>query len=223
MALNHALVTHVGGRLQTIDETEIIARNRGLAEMGDTALREPATMPPSTGIMTRTIVQSPVIRWAFAARIRLTPGADVILVRENSVEIKEVLAGTNKFRDVALKTDFNATILSAATVQVIETHAGETASNPIDLIMDQGMNRRHFNQEPSPSLAAMTIDAERPFSLPQHLLALSLRSVHNDWLSFLYSVNDGRGVVRFVSFNYLLPPSGQPMMRFGKRLAVDPL
>ena len=73
------------------------------------------------GALTQTLVKSPVIRSIIPARIRHADKNDVILVRNDSIEINEVIKvfdENNLIRDaylthIASKADFDSTIRAA--------------------------------------------------------------------------------------------------------------
>ena len=233
MAQTHVLVN---GRWQarTIDMAQIIAQNNRKPQSASAAPLEPASHPPSVGVLTRTITQSPVIRWIFAACIRYTGAPDdklprdAVLVRETSVEIKE-LVKSSEFRDVAVKADFDARILSAGVLtlpkaaQPTDAELEEQSDAYWQIMRQRAMRGTSPSPEPTSSSDAMDFETKGPRHLPHQILALSLRSGLNDWLCFLYATREGPKGTRFVHRNHLFDAPTSQNQRLGKRLAIDPL
>ncbi|KAJ5106469.1 hypothetical protein N7456_003144 [Penicillium angulare] len=69
------------------------------------------------GLLTQTILSSPVIKWILPARIRSKGNNDVVFVGEKSVQIKEAVQA-GYLADVAQKTDFRGPILGAKVLNV---------------------------------------------------------------------------------------------------------
>ncbi|KAJ5934317.1 hypothetical protein N7466_003864 [Penicillium verhagenii] len=70
------------------------------------------------GLVTQTILASPVIKWILPARLRNQNLNDVVFVSHNRVQIKEA-TGTSYLQDVAEKTDFSGSIDAAKVLNVI--------------------------------------------------------------------------------------------------------
>lgn len=69
------------------------------------------------GILTQTVLSSPVIKWILPARLRSKSHNDVIFVGEKNVQIKEAVQA-GYLADVAQKTDFRGPILAAKVLNV---------------------------------------------------------------------------------------------------------
>lgn len=76
--------------------------------------RTPMSVP---GLLSQTILPSPLIKWILPARIRNKDRNDVVLVSERRVQIKETVA-EGYLKDVAEKTDFGGTIVAAKVLNV---------------------------------------------------------------------------------------------------------
>ncbi|KAJ5803392.1 uncharacterized protein N7503_005842 [Penicillium pulvis] len=73
--------------------------------------------PEVPGILTQTILASPVIKWILPARLRNKNHNDVVFVGEKRVQIKEAIP-TGSLEDVAEKTDFPGSIGAAKVLNV---------------------------------------------------------------------------------------------------------
>ncbi|KAJ5654482.1 hypothetical protein N7490_001485 [Penicillium lividum] len=77
----------------------------------------PADEPEMQGILTQTMLASPVIKWILPARLRSKDHNDVVFVGEKRVHIKEA-TGPGCLEDVADKTDFPGSIGAAKVLNV---------------------------------------------------------------------------------------------------------
>ena len=159
--------------------------------------------PPVLGVLTRTLVKSPVIKSIIPARIRHTsPKNDVIFVRNDSVEIKEVICkrgdrdsgGESAYlKDIIDKTDFDSSIRSARILG--RTRQYEKVGDYQDI----------------PS---------KPMELPPQILALTLESSK---VVFLCAFYDWGEHLRWLSSYRILPDHAQShSKRLGEHIAVDP-
>ncbi|KAL9600046.1 MAG: hypothetical protein Q9219_003416 [cf. Caloplaca sp. 3 TL-2023] len=105
---------------RTLDIHEIIARNTGKKKVMSNVFT--GSEPPILGLLTKTVVRSPIIKSIIPARIRHRSKNDVIFIYEDTVVIKEILGGerieNDPTSDVSLdntvvKNDFDSTINAA--------------------------------------------------------------------------------------------------------------
>ena len=157
--------------------------------------------PPVLGVLTRTLVRSPVIKLIIPARIRHTsPKNDVIFVRNDSVEIKEVVSVNGDvggqyayLRDIIDKTDFDSSIRSARIL---------------------GRARQYEKVEEYQDIPS------QPMEMPPQILALTLESSK---LVFLCAFYDWGNHLRWLSSYRILPDHAQSYSkRLGEHIAVDP-
>ena len=160
---------------------------------------------PVLGVLTRTLVKSPVIKFIIPARIRHTsPKNDVIFVRNDSVEIKEVISerGTEKkdsggrsayLKGIIDKSDFDSSIRSARIL---------------------GSTRQYEQEKDHQDIPS------KPMELPPHILALTLESSK---VVFLCAFYDWGNHLRWLSSYRILPDHAQSYSkRLGEHIAVDP-
>lgn len=168
--------------------------------------------PPNVGLLTRTLVESPVIKKIIPARIRHRSKNDIIFVYERSVRIKELcksgVEGENSYlEDIAIKNNFDSTIRAARIFGLPRTREHvEPEKTGIDAIVKQEMTE---SPEPEPQLNP---------ELPPHILALTLESLK---LVFLCAFHQGQEVHFFSSYRHL-PWAKSHSEQLGEHLAVDP-
>ncbi|KAH6659037.1 mono-functional DNA-alkylating methyl methanesulfonate N-term-domain-containing protein [Truncatella angustata] len=164
-------------------------------------LRRPSSMPPTYGVLTRTVIDSPVFRWVLPVQLRSSRHNDVAFIGDNFVQICE-LGRDVQLQDVARKQDFGSRIRNACVIGRPTNHyAGGTEEPHIKSEGDTPMQNAH------PPRAR----------LPPQFLALVLE--RGD-LVFLY-LDEGRtGGQRFVAHSEKIPDSR--LVTAGFHLAVDP-
>ncbi|KAI8628270.1 hypothetical protein F5Y19DRAFT_147161 [Xylariaceae sp. FL1651] len=91
---------------RTISADELIGES---AHSRTTAGRPPAPKPPTYGLLTKTIIESPIIRWVLPVQLRSSRYNDVAFVRNQSVQIYELDADM-QLQPIAQKADFGSRI-----------------------------------------------------------------------------------------------------------------
>lgn len=150
------------------------------------------------GILTKTIVQSPVVRWILHARIRHRRYNDVVFVGSDFIHVKQVKE-RGHLEHVATKTDFDARIRAAKAF----------SNSNIDPDEDLFIKSEDDN------------DSRDDLNVPPQCLALTLESPPGD-LVFVYLAMDGIGGYRFVQQAIPLPRFDRTLFQPGEHLAVDP-
>ena len=177
-------------------------------------------MPPRTGILTRTLVPSSVIRLILPARIRHKDKNDVVFIRDNSIEIKEFIVDEDRLQDVTWKGDFGGTIRTAKVIGMPRKAVPRAIPTGIDAIIKQA------GEEDSPE--PMETDEVQPLEVPPQILVMVLQSDNKDTLIFLFATQDRSTQTQFLCHRQELP-SPQSASRekscykhLGSHLAVDP-
>ncbi len=171
-----------------------------------------APKPPSFGLLTQTLIESPVIKWIIPARIRHSSKNDVVFVRDRAIQIKEIRKEGTKgecsyLEDVAVKNDFDSTIRAARIFGLARTIApSEPRPTGIDAIIKQEVTE--------PPESEVKLHPE----LPPQLIALTLESMK---LVFLCAFHEDQEV-RFLSSYRHLPASKSHSEQLGEHLAIDP-
>ena len=171
---------------------------------------------PLLGALTQTLVKSPVIRSIIPARIRHADKDDVILIRNDSVEINEVIKvyydeddindtyQVRRIRDaylthIAGKADFDSAIRAAKVFGKPRIYGEARAGLPV------------IKQEE---------DAFPVQQIPPQILAITLESSK---IVFLCAFYDFSGCVRWLSNYRVLPDYAQTYSKqLGEHIAVDP-
>lgn len=153
---------------------------------------------PKIGLLSHTVVPSPTIQWILPARLRSQQHNDVVFVGDRHLQIREAVSGIH-LEDVTSKSDFDAQIMAAKTVNV-------SAELPWETQMKLGPG----NATPSANLKPQG-------DLPPQVLVLSLASRE---LVFLYYSMSGEG--QFVHYRRPLPNDVNMFEQFGRNIAVEP-
>ncbi|KAL8803278.1 MAG: hypothetical protein Q9200_006282 [Gallowayella weberi] len=205
---------------RTLDIHQILARNR---EAKEAMLEEEVSDPiqrPVLGLLTRTVVRSPVVRSIIPARVRHRSKNDVVFVYDDAIVIKEILGGErigeDPFRDISLgevieKRDFDSPILVAKIW-------GLPREPKVPQFPGRLWGRRsdtYRSQSPVETKPEPFHDNE----IPPQILVLSLVS---RTLMFLFAYHDVHGRVHFLSNTWRLPAQAEQIEELGRHLAVDP-
>ncbi|KAK3681163.1 hypothetical protein LTR37_020985 [Vermiconidia calcicola] len=146
------------------------------------------------GILTKTVAESPVIRWILHARIRRKRYNDVVFVGDDFIHVKQVKEGGH-LQHIATKNDFDTRIRAARTFSNVSDAPDE------DLFFKTEDSEEHTDGIP-PQCVVLTLDS-------------------NDLL-FLYLTNDRNGGFRFVHQALPMPTFDRLLFQPGEHLAVDP-
>jgi hypothetical protein len=163
------------------------------------SVQPPTAATSKLGVLTKTIVRTPVIKFILHARIRHPDLNDVVFVGEDFIHIKQV-THNGHLEHIATKDDFGAHITAAKTFSLDHDPPGDAD----DFIKIERAN--------SQSGSASS-------NLPPQFVVLTLDS---DDLVFLYLKNQGDGTFVFVHQALPMPRFDNPVHQMGFHLAVDP-
>ncbi|RAL09844.1 protein thtA [Aspergillus homomorphus CBS 101889] len=149
------------------------------------------------GLLSHTLVSSPIIQWVLPARLRGKNQNDVVFVGERCLQIKEAVSGVH-LEEVTSKNDFDSHIMAAKVINV-------STELPWEAQMRLGA-----------SSSTMSADTNMHRDLPPQILVLSLTSRE---LAFLYYWNAGD---QFIYHHRPLPNDVSAFERFGRNIAVEP-
>ena len=149
-----------------------------------------------TGVLTKTVIRSPVIRWILQARIRHRRFNDVIFVGDDLIHVKQV-RDQGHLEHIATKVDFGGRIRSAKTFTI----------EPI--VEDEDFFMKIEDDESS----------QESQKTPPQCLVLATDS---NELLFICMLGDGAGGYRFVHQTCPLPVFDEILFQPGEHLAVDP-
>lgn len=203
---------------RTLDIHQILARNR--EEKQQMMDRSPAEQGrPVLGILTRTLIRSPVVKSIIPARVRHRSRNDVVFVYDDAVVIKEVRGGEriehNPFQEISLedvveKKDFDSPIRAARIL-------GLPREPKISRFPGVIWSKKDPNRSPSPS--EIKPDPLHENEVPPQILVLTLASRN---LLFLFAYHDVHERVHFLSNVWPLPAQAEQIQELGVHLAVDP-
>jgi len=201
---------------RTVDINQIMAGNRDPVGKQKPSTNETlsAPKPPALGLLTQTLVKSPVVKYIIPARIRHQKYNDVLLIYNNYVEIKEVVTQgylpdlSVELRDIAVKMDFDSPIRAA---RVFGSPRKITASVQEPTGIDTIIKKEQ--------LPLRDASDEYHVGVPPQILILSLESKK---LVFLLAFHDASGAVHFLSSERVLPSQAEHNRQLGEYIAVDP-
>jgi hypothetical protein len=178
---------------------QILNSNRDQEAEDAFKVQRPRRAKKGIGLLSKTLIRSPMMKWIIPARIRHKDLNDLIFVGENTVHIKQVLRG-GVLRDVGTKADFPSQIRSAAVI-------GEQVESK--LVKAEDPKQEQFDPPREPS------------DLPPQMLVLALESSELRFL-VLDSAHP-RNSMRFHESPIQLPVFRSYLRNPGKLLVVDPL
>ncbi|KAK7957135.1 uncharacterized protein PG986_006357 [Apiospora aurea] len=168
--------------------------------------------PPNYGILTRTIVDSPIFRWVLPVHLRSSRNHDVALIGDNFIQICE-LSQDSQLHNVIRKSDFGSRIRNARVVGQPPNYFrgyGDGDNNPRIKTEDDDVEMLDPTQAPGTTRTP-------PSALPPQFLALMLE---RGALVFLYLKEGSDGSLEFVSSSHEMPDKS--LVHPGFHMAVDP-
>ena len=204
---------------RNLDPYHVRAQNSGTPrkEQSRPSINFPET--PSLGILTKTLVRSPVVNRIIPARIRHKMKNDVLFISAHSVTIKEA-KGDYTMREVAVKNDFDSVIKSARIIgerRKLTKHdygyrllpKGDHWDDMLNNDDDQYVDEEDQQHRPT----------QDPRELPPHILVLALES---NRLVFLCAVSGRSGNPEILSSQKPLPAPTSLLQSLSELIAVDP-
>ncbi|KAL4891626.1 mono-functional DNA-alkylating methyl methanesulfonate N-term-domain-containing protein [Aspergillus ambiguus] len=149
------------------------------------------------GLLSQTLIPSPIIQWILPARLRHKRHNDVVFIGERSLQIKEAVSGVH-LQAVSSKPDFDAQIMAAKVINVSTELPWEA-----QMMMDDSSSNSSTNPGSQKDL-------------PSQMLCLSLASRE---LVFLYYSDASE---QYIHYRRPLPNDVSTFERFGRNIAVEP-
>ncbi|KAI9816208.1 MAG: hypothetical protein M1827_001809 [Pycnora praestabilis] len=193
---------------RTMDIHTILARNRAEPTPDARMLEDTEEKPPVVGVMTKTTVRSPMIKFIIPARIRDIYKNDVVFVGEHFVQIKELLSDGH-FRTVITKADFSSRIRSA---RVFGADRVPATYGQDQVIRPNGSSTDGFMGHPVQEKTSY-------YKVPPQILILALESKE---IVFLFAYHDTTDRIHFLVNRQPLPSQRSFLEQPGKHVAVDP-
>jgi hypothetical protein len=182
------------------------------SQQDDAETREPPVKTtsnahnPQYGLLSRTILPTPLYKLILPANIRHRDSNDVLLVGEDSIELNEIY-GHGRLRNVAVKSDFSGRILAARVF-----------GDPRELCLNTDVG----NPQPETKTAFANRSSStrgKEHCIPPEVVVLTLTS---RTLMFLWALRTANGINVFQHKAVKLPASSSRFDRLGQYLAVDP-
>ncbi|OAA39866.1 thermotolerance protein [Beauveria brongniartii RCEF 3172] len=165
--------------------------------------------PPALGVLTKTVVESPVTKWILPLSIRSTKQQDLAFIGEHFVQISE-LGKDGQIHEVIRKNGFGPRIRNAVVLGVGSDSGIINGSLAVRVKSEDGSPQPH---QP----IAEPLDSPTPHhAIPPQALVLILE---NGDAVFLFLRKRPDSTIEFVLSNYKLPRS---VPYIGYHLAVDP-
>ncbi|KAF1976560.1 hypothetical protein BU23DRAFT_455784 [Bimuria novae-zelandiae CBS 107.79] len=174
-------------------------------DMDDVATAQPLA-PPEIGILSKTVINSPLYTTIIPANIRHKDVDDVVFVGEDFVQLKEI-CDYGHLRHVATKSDFKGKILAARAF-------GNPRKVQINTSEQNPLLKRTSLHRPRRSTTGEEMDI-----LPLEVIVLTLST---RTLMFLWARDSNVGPATFVQKTIQLPTSASRFNRPGQFLSIDP-
>ncbi|KAK5998199.1 hypothetical protein PT974_00571 [Cladobotryum mycophilum] len=171
------------------------------------AASDPLPEPPVCGILSQTIVESPIVHWVLPVRLRSKEHNDIAFIGDHSVQISE-LQKDGQVHEILRKSDFGPKIRSAVVL-------GDSLEHGLD---DDGPGNTIKSESPSgfDSGFLATHEELRTRTLPPQLLVLMLETGQ---LLFIFVRERPGASLEFFITKYESPTA---LLYLGYHLAVDP-
>ncbi|KAL2061712.1 hypothetical protein VTL71DRAFT_7090 [Oculimacula yallundae] len=209
-----ATTSFVGGEwvTRTLDINSVL-RHHDQQDKDATSSVKEVEQAPKLGLLTQTVIRSPLVHWILPARLRDNSKHDIAFIGDYFVQIKELRAD-GLLWDVIRKDDFGARIRNARVVGSIKdyemdpdvlTPQTHVKGEDHDVQMSDGHMSEHFTPRVT-------------LPLPPQWLVLQLDTGDSVFLTINGLANDK---IEFISSKHRV---SKPMLKLqpGTHLAVDP-
>ncbi|KAK1479472.1 thermotolerance protein [Colletotrichum abscissum] len=170
--------------------------------------------PPSCGILTRTVIDSPIARWVLPARLRSAHHNDVAFVGDRYVSINE-LRKDGQLQEVLRKNDFGCRIRNALVIGNKYEHFRVVPDDPgHDHIKSEDEDDDTHMADIGSGSGISTSHGQ----FPPHLLLLILES--GSFVFLFIKRDDERDTLEFVASPFHNP--ARRLGHLGFHVAVDP-
>ncbi|KAB8303479.1 hypothetical protein EYC80_004896 [Monilinia laxa] len=166
--------------------------------------------PPVRGILTQTIIQSPLVHWILPIRLRGQEYDDVAFIGDTFVEIRRLGVGPHLY-EIIRKDDFGSRIRNASVLGSLEDYEKEQVHIKEEL-EDVDMISTSASSKDSSSSTIM---------LPPQILVLQLEAGTSSDSVFLMLHQSNDGSWKFISIRRRLSKA-MDKLQPGMHLSIDP-
>ena len=162
---------------------------------------------PQYGLLSRTVLPTPLYKFILPANIRHREFNDVVLVGEDSVQLNEIY-GYGQSRNIAVKSDFSGRILAARVFGgesreiCVETSVGSPQPETKTAFANTSSSTGGKDQRTPPEVVVLTLTSRT--------------------MMFLWAQRSANGTSVFQHKAVKLPASSSRFDRLGQYLAIDP-
>lgn len=193
---------------RTADVYQIMSRNQ---QYEDVEMEDADTSPSSfgleVGILSKTVIGSPLYSTIIPANIRHKDLDDVVFVGENFVQLKEI-CDYGHLRHIATKSDFKGKILAA-----------KVFGDPRKVQINTSVNSPLLKVTSPLHRGRRSITGEEIKTVPLEVIVLTLTT---RTLMFLWAKNNHNEPTSFIHKTVQLPGAASRFNRPGQYLAIDP-
>ncbi|KAM3065519.1 hypothetical protein ACMFMG_011596 [Clarireedia jacksonii] len=201
---------------RTID-TQTLLRHHNLMDANAKDDFMEVVESPCYGLLTQTVIPSPVVHWILPVRLRGPDLNDVAFIGDTFVEIKELKAGPH-LHDVIRKDDFGFRIRNASVLGSLDAPDSEQHSKtPGDYVKKETATDVDMIDLPETGHISQPISQH----LPPQFLVLQLDSGDSSDTVFLFLDHQNDGSWKFVSTKRRVSKT-MDKLQAGMHLAVDP-
>ncbi|KAM0438853.1 hypothetical protein ACHAPT_001614 [Fusarium lateritium] len=172
---------------------------------------KPRAEPPVCGILTRTLIESPIVHWVQPVWLRSRSNHDIAFVGDHFVQISE-LRDDGQVHEVIRKADFGSRIRNALVLGTPPdggpdgTTSGVTKTEDTDIVMQDASNPRETNAHQSlpPQLLVLILES-------CDVVFLFVRELPGHTLEFVTTKYESPKNLKFLGYHFAINPSSRYM------------
>lgn len=215
MALETNTLVNGAWTTQTVDVNEVLRHYNQQDKEADVKVQE-LQKAPVLGLLTQTVIKSPLVHWILPVRLRDSFSNDVAFIGDNFVQIKELRTDGHLW-DVFQKENFGARIRNATVIGSLKSYEQEDNHHSGDVFGTQIKNEDHdIEMDDEKETGSTSARGDSP--LPPQALLLQL---DNGVSVFLMLRRSKKGEWEFVSSPHRVSKA-MMSLEVGTHLAVDP-
>jgi hypothetical protein len=183
------------------DHSRVHSRNDGISDPQNAS--NPGASQSQIGLLYRTMLYSPIMKWIFPARLRSINHNDIVFIGEEFVHVKQIMPN-GELSHVALKSDFSSRIRAANIIGKVVDAEDTSLDNVFTSINDK---------------MEISSDVSTVHVIPPQLLVLALEC--GDLLFLYLKVHPESGTLEFIESRKPMPKEKSLSHQPGRYIAVD--